>query len=273
MSAVPVIVEGGDGLRIGRSAAVTTFVIDRPATRNNLTLALVDALGAAVRGLRGDAGLRAIVLRGAGGRAFSAGFDIGAISRTAAVADDGSVDADRRLDAAFRALEEAPVPVIAAIEGHCIGGGFELALACDLRIVTRDARFRMPPAQLGWVYGLPNLARFVAAVGPGRARQLFLAAEAIGADTALDWGIAHEVVDDGEALTARVAALAGRISGLAPIALAGLKQGIGALAEAQVTPAALAGHADHRRRAFASDDLAEGRAAFLERREPRFTGR
>lgn len=259
-------------LRLDRRGAVATLVIDRPRARNALTLALADELARVVGSLAEDRDLRVLVVRGAGTKAFSAGFDIGAIGQTTEVGPDGSVSADRRLDAAFRALEEAPFPVIAAIHGYCIGGGFELALACDLRIVSEAAQFRMPPAQLGWVYGLPNLARFVSALGASRARQVFLTGAAFDAATALDWGIAHEIVPTA-ALEARVEAIAAGLAAAAPIALAGLKQGIAALARAAVSPQDLERHAAWRRRAFASADLAEGRAAFLERRAPKFTGR
>ncbi len=258
-------------LRLERRGGIATLTIDRPEARNSLTLPLVDALGATVRALSADPAMRVLVLRGAGGKAFSAGFDIGAIARTEEIAADGTVAVDRRLDAAFAAIEEAPFPVVAAIRGHCIGGGFELALACDLRIAGAEAQFRMPPAQLGWVYSVGNLARFVAALGASRTRHVFLVGEPFGAAQALSWGAVHEVHADA-AFDARMETLTQRLAAAAPIALGGLKQGIAALARAQVADADLATHADWRRRAFASDDLLEGRAAFLARRPPRFRG-
>lgn len=255
-----------------RSGAVATLTINRPEARNTLTLALADELARTVGQLSQDGECRVVVIRGAGTKAFSAGFDIGSIGQTREVAADGSVSADRRLDVAFRAIEDAPFPVIAAIQGYCIGGGFELALACDLRVVTDDAQFRMPPAQLGWVYGLSNLSRFVAVLGASRARQVFLTGETIDARIALDWGIAHALCAASE-LDHRIEALAACLAQSAPIALGGLKQGIAALARANVSAADVALHAEWRRRAFASADLVEGRAAFLERRKPNFTGR
>lgn len=261
-----------DGLVLERDGPVARLVIDRPQARNTLTLALAGELARIVGDLAADESVRVLILRGAGNKAFSAGFDIGAIGQTTEVAPDGAVTGDSTLDTAFRAIEDAPFPVIAAIRGHCIGGGFELALACDLRIVADDARFRMPPAQLGWVYGLANLSRFVAALGPSRARHVFLTAETIDAATAFTWGIAHAVMPS-EDLDAHVDKLAGKIAAAAPIALAGLKHGIAALSRAQISPDDLARHAEWRRRAFASADLVEGRAAFLERRPPKFTGR
>jgi enoyl-CoA hydratase/carnithine racemase len=258
-------------LLLDRDGPVATLTLNRPESRNALTLSQLDELAAMIGGLSRDPDCRVLVIRGSGTKAFSAGFDIGAITQTSDIAEDGSVAADRRLDAAFRAIEEAHFPVIAAIHGFCIGGGFELALACDLRVVAEDAEFRMPPAQLGWVYGLSNLARFVSILGASRARQVFLTGESIDARTALDWGIAHDVRPKAE-LDDRVAQMTSRLTGSAPIALAGLKQGIAALASAHVSAKDRQRHVDWRRRAFMSSDLAEGRAAFLERRKPRFTG-
>lgn len=174
-------------LRLERDGPLATLVIDRPQAHNTLTLPLADELARIVEALSLEGASRVLVVRGAGDKAFSAGFDIGAIAGTTDVEPDGSVATDRKLDLAFRALEEAPFPVVAAIRGHCIGGGFEFALACDLRIAAEDARFRMPPARLGWVYGLPNLARFVSVMGASRARQVFLTGETLDARTALDW--------------------------------------------------------------------------------------
>jgi enoyl-CoA hydratase/carnithine racemase len=259
-------------LSLHRNGPVVRLVVNRPETRNSLTIELADRLAAAVTELAHDGTTRVLILQGSGSEAFSAGFDIGAISQTTEIGQDGSVPADRQLDRAFQALETAPFPVIAAIRGHCIGGGFELALACDLRLATPDARFRMPPAQLGWVYGLPNLARFVSVLGASRARQVFLTGETVDAPTAVAWGIVHSVVDS-EDLDARVKEQAERIAAAAPIALGGLKHGIAALARVSVSEDDLQRHIAWRRRSFASEDLLEGRAAFQERRVPKFKGR
>ncbi len=261
----------GPHLRLSRDGGRATITIDNRAARNALTLGIVDDLARMAGELAADPGVRVLVVTGAGDQAFSAGFDIGAISSTTDVAADGSVSEDRRLDAAFRALEEAPFPVIAQIHGHCIGGGFELALACDLRIGAEDSVFRMPPARLGWVYGLSNLSRFVTAIGPSRAKHVFLTTTTLAAPKAEEWGVLHEVVPKAQ-LAAHVDELAQNICRLAPIALGGLKHAISALARPVLSEHDTALHRSWRRRAFASADLMEGRAAFLERRSPRFTG-
>ncbi|HYH22478.1 MAG TPA: enoyl-CoA hydratase-related protein [Azospirillum sp.] len=270
--AAPSIERHPAGLIVERVGAVARLTIDRPQTRNNLTVELVDALGAIMAALEAEGAVRVAVLRGAGGAAFSSGFDIGALDRSGQTGPDGFYDNDRRLDAAFQAIERARFPVVAAIRGHCIGGGLELAMACDLRIASDDSRFRMPPAMLGWVYALNGLRRFTGAVGAARTRMLFLGGETLDAATAATWGLIHEAVP-AHAWEARVDALAQRMAEAAPIALHGLKQAIAALARGSVAEEDFAEHLRLRDRAIASDDLAEGRRAFLERRVPKFTGR
>ena len=273
------------GLRVEIAGPVARLTLMRPESRNALTLELVDALGAAMGRLAAD-GVRVAILSGAGGRAFSAGFDISAIDGAGEVGADGLYDNDRRLQAAFRTIEDVPFPVIAAIRGYCLGGGLELAMACDLRLASPDARFRMPPAQLGWVYALEGVRRVTCAVGTARARHLFLTGQMLDAATAATWGLVHEVVGeadtvgDGETaaaaddpLEARATALAHGIAGAAPIALEGLKHALTTLAREDTRPATWEAHRALRARALASADLREGRAAFLERRPARFTGR
>ncbi len=258
------------GLRVEITGTVARLTLERPESRNALTLALVDALGAAMGRLAAH-GVRVAILTGAGDRAFSAGFDISAIDGAGAVGADGLYDNDRRLQAAFRTIEDAPFPVIAAIRGFCLGGGLELAMACDLRLATPDARFRMPPAQLGWVYALEGVRRITSAVGVGRAHHLFLTGEMLDAATAETWGLVHEVVA-ADALAARATALAEGIARAAPIAVAGLKHGLTALAREDTSPATWQAHRALRARALQSADLREGRAAFLDRRPAKFTG-
>jgi enoyl-CoA hydratase len=258
-------------LRIEASGGVARLTLDRSQSRNALTLDLVDSIGTAMGQLARE-GVRVAVIAGAGDRAFSAGFDISAIDGEGTVGEDGLYDNDRRLQAAFRAVEDAPFPVIAAIRGFCLGGGLELAMACDLRLATADARFRMPPAQLGWVYAREGMRRITSAVGVARARHLFLTGEMLNAETAERWGLIHEVVAP-EALEARVASLTEAFTRAAPIALEGLKHSLTALAREDASGETWEAHRALRARALGSEDLREGRAAFLERRTARFTGR
>ena len=134
-----------------------------------------------------------MVLTGAGG-AFSAGYDIGNLTpeRLADVLI-------HPFEAALAALDDVPVPVVAALGGHAFGGGLELAMACDLRVCAPGAKLGMPPARLGVVYSHTGLRRFVDAIGTARTRELFLTARPVGADEALAWGMVNEVVEDVEA--------------------------------------------------------------------------
>ncbi|MBL8671270.1 MAG: enoyl-CoA hydratase/isomerase family protein [Alphaproteobacteria bacterium] len=250
--------------------------LNRPATRNTLTVAVVEAIGAAMAAFERE-GARVAVIAGAGHRAFSAGYDIAAIDTAetmpgTAVGPDGYYPLDRRLAATFDAMQAAPFPVIAAIRGWCIGGGFELAMACDLRVAAGDARFRMPPTRLGWIYSLSGLARFAAAAGVARARHMFLTGIELPAARALDWGLVDEIAPTVE-LQARVDAVVAGLLDAAPLSLAGLKHAFTVLARAASSDADLQAHRAWRARAIASADLAEGRRAFLERRKPAFKGR
>lgn len=265
------VASGEEGtVRVSVEAGVAVLTLDRPERHNTLTLHLARELGRQVAALGARDDVRVLVVRGAGEAAFCAGLDIAAIDPDEPVGADGMVEADRALDGAFRAIEACERPVIAAIGGHCIGGGFELAMACDLRVAAPRATFRMPPARLGWAYSLSGLDRFVSAVGAARARRLFLAGERLDAERAAAWGILDRVEADwlGTATT-----LAAGIAEAAPLALAGLKQGIAALARRPVAEADWERHVALRRRALASDDLRDARAAFLERRAPVFRGR
>jgi enoyl-CoA hydratase len=258
------------GLIVALDDGIARITIDRPRTRNNLTLELVDTLGRLIDELA-EAGTRVAIIEGAGDKAFSSGFDINALDVGGTVSPDGMFDLDRRLDAAFRMIEQAPFPVIAGIRGHCIGGGLELAMSCDLRIATDDASFRMPPAMLGWVYALSGLRRFTTAIGAARARMLFLTGEPLDARRAEAWGLIHEVHPAAD-WRGRIEQMAARMASAAPIALAGLKQGIATVTRASSLEEDFREHLRLRAASAASADLREGREAALARRAPKFTG-
>lgn len=263
---------GRSKLQLRKDGAVARLVIDHERQHNVLTFPVVDALASTLADLERDPSVRVAVITGAGGKAFSAGFDIQAIDSAGEVSGDGLCEADRRLARAFRAIEAARFPVIAQINGHCVGGGLELAMACDLRIAAADARFRMPPVRLGWVYTAEGLRRFTSAIGVARTRYLFLTGEAISAQRAESWGLVDEVVAPG-AIGERVDTLCRTLAAAAPISLHGTKQALAALGRADMPTAAWEEHIALRRRALTSDDLMEGRQAFLERRPPDFQGR
>jgi enoyl-CoA hydratase/carnithine racemase len=177
-------------LRVALEGGVARLTLDNPLKLNALDAATIEALGAAVRDLSADPRLRAVVITGAGARAFSGGVnidDLGATTR--ATAREGIT----RLHRCITAVRECPAPVIARVNGYCIGGALELAAACDLRIAVDSARFGMPEVRLG-IPSVIEAALLARLMGAGRARWLLLTGELIDAAEALRWGLVERVV-------------------------------------------------------------------------------
>ncbi|MCW2539307.1 MAG: echA6 2 [Frankiales bacterium] len=240
---------------------VAYVTIDRPSKRNAMTAQMWRDLAAIFTALDLDAELRAVVVTGAG-PSFCAGADIGSVS-----ADDAEVKA--AVAAAEQAIRAVRVPTIATIRGHCVGGGNQIALACDLRIADETASFAVPPARLGLVYPVSSTRAMVALIGPAETKQLLFTASAISAERALRIGLICEIVPADE-LTARAAELVAAMLPLSPLTQAAMKQIVNAIADGS--------DADELQRDWsaqwaASPDVAEGPMAFLERRKPRFSWR
>jgi enoyl-CoA hydratase/carnithine racemase len=269
-------------------AGVARLTISNPAKRNALDHPMLDAIAATLSGSGspgpgdeprpadaaaaaavGDA--RCVVITGADGM-FSAGYDIGEIP------DEGFEERAERLVAhpfteAIDALEEFAYPTLAVLPGHTIGGGLELALACDLRLAQADIKLGMPPAKLGLVYSHTGLRRFIDAIGAARTRELFLLGDYIDAATALEWGLVNRVAPAG-ALETVALELAGKLAGNAPLAQRGNKRVIAALlaAEGELPEEVEEELIELRRASFASQDMREGMRAFADRRPPRWRG-
>jgi enoyl-CoA hydratase/carnithine racemase len=245
---------------------VALLTISNPDKRNALDRTLCESLRFALERL--DA--RCVVLTGEG-RAFCAGYDIAELQGEGY--DDGE-DSHHPFPAALAAIESYPYPVVAALNGATIGGGLELAIACDLRIAADTVQLGMPPAKLGVVYSTPGLNRFLTTIGGARTRELFLTGRRIDAATAERWGLVNEVVE-AEALTQAAFALAREIAANAPLSLRGNKAGIRELVAARgaLDPIVADVLEAERRAAFASEDLREGLRAFGEKRPPEWRGR
>ena len=239
--------------------------VNRPSVRNALDLATVRELTSAVAELSADDTVGAIVLTGAGAAVFVAGADINDIR--ARTRNDGLAAINSTL---FAAIDKCPKVTIAAVNGLALGGGCELALACDLRIAAEHAKFGQPEVALGIIPGAGATQRLPRIVGLGRAKHLVLTGDAIDARTALEWGLVSAVVPADE-LESRALALAERVLSRGPLAIRLAKLALNASARVDLESGLLI-ETLAQAICFESSDKQEGTAAFLEKRPPRFTG-
>ncbi|MTE21731.1 enoyl-CoA hydratase/isomerase family protein [Streptomyces sp. TRM43335] len=238
---------------------VATLVIRNPAKRNAMTPAMWRRMPEVLGRLAGDPTVRALVLTGEGDT-FCAGADISALR-------DGGEESRGLAVAAEEALAAFPRPTLAAVRGHCVGGGCQLAAACDLRFAAEGALFGITPAKLGIVYAASATRRLVSLVGPATAKYLLFSGELIGTERALRAGLVDEVLPRDE-LDGRVVEFTRLLVSRSQLTQAAAKEFADGLAHGPVAPERVA-HWD--RRARESGETAEGVAAFLERRSPAFT--
>ena len=274
------------------AAGVLRLTISNPEKRNALDHPILDAIAATLGELAGtrehetgargaddahgtdahgvddtNGQARCVIVTGAGGM-FSAGYDIGEIP-DAEFEERAQALVAHPFTEAIDALQAFPWPTVAALPGHTIGGGLELALACDLRLAREGIKLGMPPAKLGLVYSHTGVRRFIDAIGAARTRELFLLGSYIDAQTALDWGLVNRVVP-AEELESSTLALAGELAGNAPMSQLGNKRVIAALlaAEGELEGEVEAELIELRRASFASKDMREGMRAFADKRAP-----
>ena len=255
-------------IELGRDGNVATITIARPEKHNALTVEMWQGLQAAFETVAADGSVRAVVLRGAGGRAFCVGADIGEFEATRAGKTQAIAYAELVHDG-VNAIQNCPHPTIAAIEGLCVGGGVEIAAACDLRFATVSSRFGVPIKRLGLTVDYPELAGLKRLVGPANALEILYEGRIFGANEALQKGLVNRVVADA-AFGEELAATVERIASGAPLVARWHKRMVKRLEEPrQVTEA-------ERREplaVFDSEDYRIGTRAFLEKRDPVFEGR
>ena len=243
------------------------LVLNRPERRNALNAEMWAAIPPLMKRLDEAPDVRVIVIRGAGAEAFAAGADISEFGESR---NDAAAAAryERINGEAFAAIRSCSKPVIAMVQGFCIGGGLAIALACDLRVADGSALFALPPARLGLAYPLDGLRDLVATVGPSAAKQMIFTARRLKSEEALAIGLIDRVAAD---LAAEVSALCAEIAEGAPLTITHAKRAIDFITgrpghEDDAEIAWLAG------RCFDSADYAEGRRAFAEKRKPTFRG-
>ena len=251
-----------------RRDAVALVTIDNPPM-NALSSALLDELEAEIEALDADADVRAIVLRGAGERAFVAGADIKEFPALRESASEGG--SARGIQRVGHRMDAADTPFVAAIRGFCLGGGLELAMCCDVRICAVDAKLGQPEIKLGLIPGGGGTQRLPRLVGPGRTMLLNLTGEFVDAETAYAWGLVERVVPVDELEDAALV-VAGQIAAQSPHAIAVLRELARTTRDLPVEEG-LRREAHGFVRCLRSEDGAEGVAAFIEKRAPTFTGR
>jgi enoyl-CoA hydratase/carnithine racemase len=265
--------ELADGkLSLDRPAdAVARLTISNPGKGNALDHEILRALAEVLPTLDDGIEIRCVVITG-DGPIFSAGYDIGSIPGES-FAEDAEALVAHPFQAAMAAVSAHPYPVVAAINGHCLGGGLELAVRCDLRICAAGAKLGMPPVRLGLIYGHTGLERFIDVVGVARTKELFLLGRNFSASHAEAMGLVNQVVGDDELERAAVD-LAAEVAAGAPLSARGNKRAIEMLARFdRLTPEQERELIELRQSCFSSEDFREGIQAFAEKREPRWRGR
>jgi enoyl-CoA hydratase len=256
-------------LRVEKQGAVGWIVFDQPAKRNAISGAMWRGIPPAMARFDADAEVRCVAFRGAGSEAFASGADISEFEATRAQ-KSSVAEYDGLLDQVLHSIQDSPKPSVAMIYGYCMGGGLEVALACDLRYCGRSAQFGIPAAKLGLAYNVEGHKRLVETVGHARAREIMFLGRRYSAEEGLAMGLVNQVFPDPE-LERQTEAILSQLCENAPLAIANSKTIIEEYAKSSGMP-------DHARMAGAiercakSADYEEGRRAFMEKRKPRFRG-
>ncbi|CAX27303.1 3-hydroxybutyryl-CoA dehydratase [Methylorubrum extorquens DM4] len=256
------------------AAGIARITLNRPKARNALTFAMYRGLVELCERIEADHAIKAVIITGAGDKAFAAGTDI-AQFRSFSKPED-AIGYERFMDRVLGGLERLRVPTIAAVAGACTGGGAAIAAACDMRIASRDARFGIPIARtLGNCLSQNTLRRLANLIGAPRVKDILFTARLVEAQEALAIGLVNEVVEDAAAVAARADALATLLASHAPLTLQATKEGLRRIGEEGAAEAAEGERPgdDLIVMTYMSADFREGMEAFLGKRPPNFKGR
>jgi len=264
---------GQPPLLVNRQDTVCTLVINRPGKNNSLVPECLLKLSHTIEFLAEENAVRALIIRGAGDRFFSAGYDISALPVAPSPDAEKSLKETPPLERALLSIRSFPYPVIAMLNGDALGGGCELAIGCDIRIAAKRTRMGMPPAKLGLVYPYQGYRRFLTVLGFARTLEIFLTGRTYDSRSCLKMGLVNHVIDDTD-FESFTYALAGELVENAPLSLQGTKSALYKIAEYPILERE---DEDALRVLFIqclrSKDLNEGKRAFLEKRKPHFKGR
>ncbi|PKQ11225.1 MAG: enoyl-CoA hydratase [Alphaproteobacteria bacterium HGW-Alphaproteobacteria-1] len=242
------------------------ITFNRPEARNALTFKMYEGLATHCREVPTDGSIRAVVIHGAGGKAFAAGTDMAQFRAFDKPQD--ALDYEARIERVLEAIERCPLPTVAAINGACTGGGAAIAGVCDIRIAAANLKFGFPIARtLGNCLSAANLARLASLMGAGRVREMIFTARLIGAEEARGFGLISEVLEDETTLMARAGELAEMLAQMAPLTLRATKEAMRRLAAATRVD-----DADLIEMCYMSRDFRHGMEAFLAKRQPDWSG-
>jgi len=251
---------------------VCTLTLNRPEKKNSLSPELVKILLQTLEELSANDTIRTVVIRGAGDKAFCAGYDIGSLPTCHSDDPHEKLKTLNLVESLFKTIGDYPFPVIAMINGVAFGAGCELAVCCDIRIGADNVRIGMPPAKLGLVYPWSGLQRFIQVIGLKNTREIFFTGRAYDGNRLKELGLVDYLIP-GDKLESFTCRMAEEIATNAPLALKGTKRVLNLLRASQFDKNNLKEAESITRASFLSEDLKEGQMAFLEKRKPQFKGR
>jgi len=264
---------GEEWLLTEKKERICTITFNRPEKRNALNILMLSQMVDTLGRIREEGEVRCVVIRGAGDKAFSSGYDISDIPTNPTPEQTAALKSQSPFHSALKALLGFPFPVIAMINGHAFGAGCDLAMTCDLRIAAENAQMGLPPAKLGIIYQPDGILRMINTVGLANAKEIFFTGRSYAAPKAKEMGLVHYVLPQDQ-LASFTYEMAREISENAPLSLKGMKVIFNKIFLSQkLDPKDAAEIEALRLQAFNSEDIKEGQRAFKEKRKPKFQGR